>query len=558
VRILAAAILWLCCGLQAQTPANPAPAKSLDPLNRDSPQSSVYSFLEACRSQNYARAWRYLDLRALPKEERLKDGAPLAQRLAQVLDRDTQFDVASLSRNPEGDRNDGLPPERERVDSFTIGGKTFDLQLERVTLRSGVEVWLFSSDSVALIPQLAQVSSDSPIEKVLPQPLVNWKLMDTPLWRWLALILLAIALASLSKLLSRLALRLAEPLLHRIAPQMTRPAIEVTEGPLRLLLAVAAFRAGMVGIAPSALPRLYIERALSFLFLWGVAWLAMGAVDLAIIRLRALLETRRQAFSYSALPLARRVLKIAIVLLAAAAALSEWGYNSTTIVAGLGVGGVAIALAAQKTIENLFGGVAVVSDRPVFVGDFCKFGAQSGTVEDIGLRSTRLRTPDRTLITVPNAQFSSMTLENFSKRDKMLFHITLNLRRDTSPDQVRRLLDSITKILKTHSKVEEGRLPVRFIGVGTYSLDVEVFAYVMTLDGDEFLAIQQDLLLAILDAVEAAGTALAFPTQASVEFPSNPFGNSMARKDARSARKTSASEPREQPEDADAGQKVGA
>jgi MscS family membrane protein len=399
MRILAVAIFWLCFGLQAQTPANPAPGKSPDPLNRNSPQSTVYSFLEACRSKNYAQAWRYLDLHALPKEDRLKDGTPLAQQLAHILDRDTQFDVAALSRNPEGDRNDGLPPERERVDSFTIGGKTLYLELERMTLHSGVEVWLFSSDSVALIPQLAQISSDSPIEKVLPRPLVNWTLMDTPLWRWLALILLAIALAPLSKLLSRLALRVVEPLLHRIAPQMAPYAIEMTAGPLQLLLAVAAFRAGMAGIAPSALPRLYLERALGFLFLWGLAWLAMGAVDLAIIRLRALLETRRQAFSYSALPLARRVLKIVIVFLAAAAALTQLGYNSTTILAGLGVGGIAIALAAQKTIENLFGGVAVVSDRPVYVGDFCKFGAQSGTVEDIGLRSTRLRTPDRTLVT---------------------------------------------------------------------------------------------------------------------------------------------------------------
>ena len=106
---------------------------------------------------------------------------------------------------------------------------------------------------------------------------------------------------------------------------------------------------------------------------------------------------------------------------------------------------MALALAAQKTIENLFGGVAVITDRPVAIGDFCKFGNQVGTVEDIGLRSTRIRTLDRTLLTVPNGQFSSMTLENFSKRDKMWFHLTLNLRRDTTSDQMRTLLDSLTQ-----------------------------------------------------------------------------------------------------------------
>jgi MscS family membrane protein len=244
----------------------------------------------------------------------------------------------------------------------------------------------------------------------------------------------------------------------------------------------------------------------------------MRLVDLLIGHFGVVLRSKHQSFSYSVLPLASRVLKITILLLMIAAVLSSWGYNTTTIVAGLGVGGIAIALAAQKTIENFFGGVSVISDRPVAVGDFCKFGDRSGTVEDIGLRSTRIRTPDRTLVSVPNGQFSTMTLENFSLRDKTLFHFTLNLRRDTKPDQVRALLDSITRILKDQKKVEPGNLPVRFVGVGTYSLDLEISVYVLTPDGDEFMKIQQDLLLQILDAVEEAGTALAIPTQASVEY----------------------------------------
>jgi len=126
---------------------------------------------------------------------------------------------------------------------------------------------------------------------------------------------------------------------------------------------------------------------------------------------------------------------------------------------------------------------------------------------------------------VPNAQFSSMVLENFAKRDKMLFHVTLNLRRDTTPDQVRKLLDSIGGVLADHPTVEPGALPVRFVGVGTYSLDVEIFVYILTRDGDEFLKTQQNLLLKILDAVEDAGTALALPTQASVSY--SPPGNEM-------------------------------
>jgi MscS family membrane protein len=205
------------------------------------------------------------------------------------------------------------------------------------------------------------------------------------------------------------------------------------------------------------------------------------------------------------------------------AVLDNWGYNTSTILAGLGVGGLAIALAAQKTVENLFGGVAVISDRPVSIGDYCKFDGKEGTVEDIGLRSTRVRTNDRTLVTVPNGMFSSMTIENIARRDKMLFHITLNLRRDTKPEQVRALLQSIGANLKRDPRVEEGTTPIRFVGVGAYSLDLEIFVYIRTQNGDEFLKAQQDILLSVLDEIAAAGTALAIPTQASVVYSTAPL-----------------------------------
>jgi len=143
-------------------------------------------------------------------------------------------------------------------------------------------------------------------------------------------------------------------------------------------------------------------------------------------------------------------------------------------------------------------------------------------VEDIGIRSTRVRTIDRTLVSVPNGMFSSMTIENFARRDKMLFHITLNLRRDTMPDQVRSLLQSIGANLKRDTRVEEGATPIRFIGVGSYSLDLEIFVYIRTQDGDEFLKTQQELLLTVLDEIAAAGTALAIPTQASVVYSTVP------------------------------------
>lgn len=516
---------WPCAAAQSAAPNAPdasvrtAESKTADPLKRQTPQSAVYAFLEACHAKNYNLAARYLDLRSLPIDRSLSLGPDLAQQLERILDRDPEFDLASLSQNPEGDRTDGLPENEERVASFRLDRQDVNLRLERVTFRSGMSVWLFSKDSIDLIPRIARLASDSPIEKYLPVPLVSWKLLDTPLWRWIALILLALGLNIIFRLFSRLVLLVLNSLAHRLLPRMDRTQLALLGGPLQLLLSVVAFRALLNGLEVSALLRVYLGRILALLFFGGLSWLGAAIVDLGMRHLRSRLESRNHTLLYSSLPLTARVLKVTILGLVVVAILNDWGYNTNALLAGVGIGGIAIALAAQKTIENLFGGVAVISDRPVYVGDFCKFGDQSGTVEDIGLRSTRLRTPGRTLVTVPNAQFSSMTLENFSQRDKMLFHLRLNIRRDTTPDQVRTLLKSITAILQGNPKLEAGGLPVRFVGVGSYSLDLEVSAYVLTRDDTSFLQIQQELLLAILDAVEGAGTALALPTQASISYP---------------------------------------
>lgn len=530
-RLRAACILLLLGSVTLATPQIPVPATApqtpgsatqQDPWKRDTPQSSVFSFLEAAHAKNYTRARRYLDLRNVARSDRASKGAELSGQLAQVLDRDVDFDIGSLSRSPEGDEQDSLPADQELVDTFVVDGKSEPLVLERVTLRSGAKVWLFSENSLALIPKLSVLTSNSPIEKHLPPVLVNWTLIQTPLWRWIALLLVAILLAALSRWLSRLAVYLADQLLARVAPKMDSSLLKALITPLQLLFPVVVFRAAIEPIGPSPVLRLDLDRALIVLLFLGIAWLCARIVDVFTGRLREHLIARHSAISYSVLPLGSRVVKLTILLLALMAVLNHWGYNTSTILAGLGVGGLAIALAAQKTVENLFGGVAVISDRPVSIGDYCKFGDKAGTVEDIGIRSTRVRTIDRTLVTVPNGMFSSMTIENFARRDKMLFHITLNLRRDTQPDQVRSLLQSIGENLRGDPRIEEGATPIRFIGVGAYSLDLEIFVYIRTKDGDEFLKTQQELLLTVLDEIAAAGTALAIPTQASVVYSTAP------------------------------------
>lgn len=488
--------------VQAQSAASGAN----DPLGRTSPQDAIFRFLEACHAHDYARADHYLDLRGMAPADRAKTGPGLARQLENLLD-DTGFDIATLSRAPEGDQSDGLGAAFEHLDTFQVAGRTLDMQLERVELKAGLRVWLVSAASVAMIPAAHGILTESPFEKDLPQKLVTFEVLDTPVWRWIALVLASILLWFLSS-------AVAWAVVAAVRPLVSAPALR---GPVRLGLAMAGFRAVLEFAPPSTLPRLFLERAAGLAFALALAWVAAVVTDLIGERWRSRLDPQVQAISFSVLPLGRQIVKLSLYLIAILSVLSAWGYSISTVLAGIGVGGIAVALAAQKTIENLFGGVSVISDRPVLVGDACRFGDRTGTVMHIGLRSTRIRTPDRTVISVPNAQFSSMALENYSSRDKIWFHPTLSLRRDTTSEQLQSVLTSCREVLLKQPKVEPGKMPVRFVGVGSYSLDVEVGAYITTSDYDEFLGIQQELLMQMLQAVERAGTALAVPWQASQE-----------------------------------------
>lgn len=493
--------LFAVTALWAESTA-PAPR---DPLGRNSPQDAIVQFLEACHAHQYGKAAHYLDLRQLSKADRDKGGPDLARQLEDLLD-DTPFDIASLSRSPDGDTEDGLPATQEHLLTLEVSGQALQLQLERVEVSRGLKVWLVSADSVALIPKAHQVLNETSFEKKLPQVLVTHEVLDTSLWRWIVLL----GSGLLIWIASRFVAQALAALIGRVAILKTVHA-EALLGPLRLALTTSIFRAAMELAPPSALVRLYMERAITLGFFLALAWAGAVVTDIAAERYRSRLDPRMRAMTYSVLPLGQQMFKMLLYLIALLALLSAWGYNTTTLLAGLGVGGLAIALAAQKTIENLFGGISVIGDRPVLVGDFCRFGNHVGTVMHIGLRSTRIRTLDRTIISVPNGQFSSMELENFSARDKIWFHQTLRLRRDTTSEQLRQVLSRVQDLLQHHPKVEVGNLPVRFTGIGEYSLDIEVFAYVLTPDFDEFLGIQQQLLLDMMRAVEDAGTSLAVP-----------------------------------------------
>ncbi len=495
-----------------------APAALSDPLKRNTPRSSIYSFLEACHANNYALASQYLDLQGISTRARATEGADLAKQLGVLLDRNPHFEVGRLSNSPEGDTADSLSPDLDTLATFDSGRVPITLQMRRVN-QQGIEIWLVSSASVARIAELSSFSEESSIEKKLPAPLVKIQFIGTPLWVWIALVLLAVVLSALSELLSRGLIAILKPLAKRYAKSFNTHRLEALMQPLRLLISVLVFRACMGLVPTSALSRDYVLKLLILLFVLGLAALLMRIVDVISDQIISRLNPRERALTYSILPLGIRFVKIVIFCIAVLWVLAAWGYNTNAILAGIGVGGLAVALAAQKTIENLFGGVSLIMDRPVLVGDFCQFGGQVGTVEDIGLRSTRIRTLDRTVVTIPNSQFSTMALENYSKRERMWFHPTLRLSRATTPDQVREMMDAVTTILQDHSKVDASGVPLRFTKISDQSFDLEIFAYVLTTDGNEFLKVQTELLLKFLEAASDRNVSFAVPLSESLTIP---------------------------------------
>jgi MscS family membrane protein len=223
----------------------------------------------------------------------------------------------------------------------------------------------------------------------------------------------------------------------------------------------------------------------------------------------------------SLLSIGMKLGKFIVAALAAMAALSELGYPVTSIVAGLGLGGVALALAAQKTVENLFGSLSILADQPFVVGEVIRFDTVEGTVESIGLRSTRLRTADRTLVVIPNGKLADMRIESLGTRERIRFATKLLLARHTAPDKIRTIVADIKTMLESHPLVCKEDTLVRVTGIGESSFDVDVIAFVNTRVFDDFAKVREQLILDTVDVVERAGATLALPTRSIVAHAGN-------------------------------------
>ena len=495
-----------------QVPAPKPPAEAepavLDAYGRDTPKGTVIGFIKAASEQNAERAALFVDAR--------KARGPISDRVRELLVvlnyGVLTKDLERLSSKPEGSRDDDLAPTLERVAVVKSRARALEVLLERVEKPEQPAFWRFTAETLAGAPAMYQEVQPRWIEKWVWPPLRENRFLEVPLWQWLAFPLTLSLVIVLARVLSRGVLRALRPVMFRLTGERgTDPMARIT-GPVGVAAVSITVFAWLAVANLPLLARFTIGRVAMVLGVVALTWLFVRLIDLAMLTVVERLTLLKRPGGITIAQLAARLGKALIVIVGALTLLYLVGVNLTAALAGLGIGGIAIAFAAQKTLENLFGGVMIISDQPVRVGDFCKVGTVLGTVENIGLRSTRIRTLDRTVVSIPNAQMATENIENFGFRDKSWFRPTLGLRYDTGADQLRYVLAEIRRMFYEHPMVETESARIRFANFGSTSLDLEIFAYVLTGDRAGFLEVQEDLLLRIMDIVEASGTGFAFPT----------------------------------------------
>jgi MscS family membrane protein len=494
-------------------PSKPATSSApVDPLGRDTPSGTIFGFLQTAQQGNYKAASEYLKL---TPSRRQAEGADLALKLKTVMDRAFVGSLRSISNQPDGAIDPGIPPDHQRIGTLSAGDAEVDLMLVRVPDPASGKIWLVAQETLDKVPEVYEQLQARQVEKSLPQWLVRNLFLGMPLWQWLAM-LVGIPVAGLvAKVLIELG-TLPRRLWARYRGQPQLKLSSTISGPLWLVMGTVLHRIIVSYLRIPLLHRHYYFQVAAVVFIVAVTWLALRMATRIMRSLRDRAVVSGRTGTGSLILLGQRMIKVAILIVATLAVLGSLGFNLTTALTGLGIGGIAIAFAAQKTLENLFGGISLLGDEVIRVGDVCKIGDRVGTVEDISLRSTRLRTAERSELSIPNGSLATMNLENLSRRDKILFTTKIGLRPETTAEHLRYVLAEIRRLLYEHPKVEVNSARVRLVELGESSLNLELFCYILTTDHNEFTAVREDLYLRIMEAVESSGTDFASPSRVYV------------------------------------------
>jgi MscS family membrane protein len=544
VRLRRLAVLWVLFGVTVMAVGQES-VQPLKPLDRSSPRAALKTFLDSGDNLGAFLANEYLESpsrakfhQGIVQTDVLLSGLNLSEVPLAARERTGRAAAVALygalNRIP-------LPPWEAIPDGAEFAAKgtnttrwvipDTEIVLERTTDLIGEGKFLFSPETVARAGEFHEKVKGLPYQRAVPLENLSWVLaagggwmipyswvrglpdwLQQPIggqapWKWIGLLLILGVVALLMRWVYRLSRwrNKERPFLEALA-QFTLPATILVLTPIVFYLTRVQLKlVGSIAVGTEV-----VGTALMFLAGAWLVWRAAPVLAEAVISSPSI---RRESIDAHLIRIFTRLLGLVLAIALLVVGSDLLGVHAYGIIAGLGVGGLAIALAAQPTVENLIGGLSLFADRPVRVGDFCKYGDDVGTIEAIGIRSTRIRGIDRTVTTIPNGVFSKMPVVNLTLRDRMLLKTVISLRYETTPEQLRHVVAKLRELLLAHPMVTPEPSRVRFAGFDKCSLNVEVFAYVGTKDWNEFLGVQEDIYLRMIDVVAASGTRFALPSQ---------------------------------------------
>ncbi len=489
---------------QEDAPEAP-PTVVLDDFNRGTPARSMEGFMLAADANNFEAAAEYLDLRNLRGAATELSGAQLARRLYVIATRASWMDVDELIDDPAGRSGDGQPGYRDSIGVVMYQGKQVRLLLQKVPRGDGEHVWKVSNATVSLIPELYEDYGYPEVVEDLRRRMPVGSFMGYEYFKWIFVLGAGVAAYGLI-FLTALVVRRSLGDSNKSSKRRIHRFLLVPVGLWVVILTVNAVGTSLGrGVSADAMQKM------SPIPILVTVWVIFAAITLFGDFYSGHLKHKGRPAARVLLRPASNALKLLVFLIATLVYLDKIGINITTVLAGLGVGGVAVALALQKPMEDIFGAITLYTQQPVRIGDFCRIGDTTGTIEEIGLRTTYIRTVANTRIAVPNSTLATMPIDNISAREKILYRPNLRLRYDTEPGKIRRVLEGIRELLSKHERVLEEGSRVRFNEIGEDALKIEVFAYLDTTVWQEYLELAEEINLLILDVVAREGTSLSLP-----------------------------------------------
>ena len=481
---------------------------SVSRMSPESPRASVLAFLELTKRHAYDQAAQYLEV-----SPRQAARAPeLARRLREVLDQRLWIDMERVSPLAEGDTADG-DLIRDRLGVIAGATGLPDPVMLRSVSDGRIGRWVFDSATVSLIDGWHASLPDAWLRGRIPAPLLRDGPFGVTLWQWVGMLVVVTLALVLAGVLSFLAKRIIGALTARTATHWDDLIVGRLRGPFRLWLVgvLANPLFGVLGL--NARVSGIVTASSRGVVLVAIFWALLRIVTLVQQQLLEGTWVANQPQARTLVPLLARVVRVALGIVALLVVLSQFGYSVSALLAGVGIGGVALALASQKTVEHLFGSVSLAADKVFRVGDFVRIGTLEGTVERIGLRSTSIRTLARTVVRIPNGRLAEERIETFGERDRFFFGHDIGVTYDTTPAQIRTIMEGFETRLRAEPDLWEESLTVRVIAFAESSITIRVRSWFVVSELPRFLEIQNALLLDFMEIVANAGSSFAFPSR---------------------------------------------